>query len=166
MLGLNKGELFIEADGKTVPFTGINSFIAEDTKFNDKEIPSKKTYRFTSNASFEAEINYMDWPSFDALFPKSAFILEYNIPIMIQARWHKKARIRKKWLKRYGMKSDAIKAKCNATNLEYEPGHILEEQHDCSGICATFDSFTFETDSIEYIFRPDQKRKDIKIEWR
>jgi hypothetical protein len=76
------------------------------------------------------------------------FTMEYSIPIMVQARWHKKPRIRKKWLKRFGMKSDTVKVRANATVGEY---------HTDDG------SFDFETDNFEYIWRQDQKRKDLKI---
>ena len=93
------------------------------------------------------------------------FTMECFVPIMIQARWHKKPRIRKKWLKRFGMKPDTVKMRMDATALEYHPGHILDEQYDDRGICATFGSFEFETNNQEYLWRPDQKRKDLKIEF-
>ena len=36
------------------------------------------------------------------------YTMEYVTEIMMQARWHKKKRINKKWLKRYGMRSEKI----------------------------------------------------------
>lgn len=77
--------------------------------------------------------------------------MEYLIPIMVQARWHKKPRIRKKWLKRFGMKTDVIKVKVNATAGEY---------HTNDG------NFDFEIDDMQYFWRPDQKRRELKIEWQ
>lgn len=91
--------------------------------------------------------------------------MQYKMPIMVQARWHKKPRVRKKWLKRFGMKPDTVKVRSNVKVLEYHPGHILEEQYDPNGIYATFNSFDFETEKLEYIWRPDQMRKELKIEW-
>ena len=76
-------------------------------------------------------------------------VLKHQIPIMIQARWHKNKRINKKWQKRYGMKSDTVRIRANATIGEY---------HTDDG------SFDFEADELEYLWRPDQKRKGLKIE--
>lgn len=47
------------------------------------------------------------------------FTLVYYIPIMIQARWHKKARVNKKWQKRYGMKEDSVRVEADAKTIEY-----------------------------------------------
>jgi hypothetical protein len=68
---------------------------------------------------------------------------------MVQARWHKKTRIRKKWLKRFGMKLDTIKMKTDATVCSYnkEDGSI-----------------EFETDKVEYVFKPHHMRRGLKIE--
>lgn len=89
--------------------------------------------------------------------------LEYNIPIMIQARWHKRKRINKKWLKRYGMKPDVIKATMNIRECTYESGHIVGK--DDIGIRSTCDSWDFETDMPIYKYRPDQMRRNLKIQW-
>lgn len=89
--------------------------------------------------------------------------LEYNIPIMIQARWHKKKRINKKWLKRYGMKPDVIKATMNIRECAYEPGHIVGKND--TGIRSTYGSCNFETDMPVYEYRPDQMRRNLKIQW-
>ena len=89
--------------------------------------------------------------------------LEYNILIMIQARWHKKKRINKKWLKRYGMKPDVIKATMNIRECTYEPEHIIDK--DNTGIRSTYDSWNFETGMPVYEYRPDQMRRNLKIQW-
>ena len=87
----------------------------------------------------------------------------FEVPIMIQARWHKKKRINNKWLKRYGMKPDTIKATMNIRELTYNLGHIVDK--DEIGIRSTFDSWNFETDMAIYTYRPDQMRKNLKIEF-
>ena len=84
-------------------------------------------------------------------YQSSNFTLEFDHPIMIQARWHKKRRICKKWLKRYGMKPDVIKVKMKATTIEYD---------------ANNKDVNLETDGKrEYVLRLDQKRRGLKIEW-
>lgn len=102
---------------------------------------------------------------YNNIAPTGNFTLEYERPIMIQARWHKKARVRKKWLKRFGMKSDVVRVCADAKTLEYNPGHIIDEYKYDDGVCATFCSFEFEANNLRYIWRPDQKRKGLKIEW-
>ena len=36
------------------------------------------------------------------------YCVKFNIPILVQTRYHKKSRINKKWIKRYGFKKDLI----------------------------------------------------------
>lgn len=79
------------------------------------------------------------------------FTYVYYVPIMIQARWHKKARVRKKWLRRYGLKSDRVKVKCTGTFLTLD-GH--DDYWD----------FSMNADKLEYLWRPDQLRRGRKIE--
>jgi hypothetical protein len=105
----------------------------------------------TESASFSCEmtlagLEYLDYKPFE---PSENFIIEHNVGILVQARWHKKKRINKKWLKRYGMKSDTVKMKAMARTMSYNT-----ETGECE----------FETDKLEYIWRPDQKRKHLKIE--
>lgn len=84
-------------------------------------------------------------------YKQNNLALEFDRPIMIQARWHKKPRIRKKWLKRYGMKPDVVKVKMEATTVEYNTNSK---------------NVSFESDGKrEYVLRPDQKRRGLKIEW-
>ena len=89
----------------------------------------------------------------------------YEVPIMIQARWHKKNRINKKWLKRYGMKPDAIKVEMNIRALEYIPEHIDNESRCKTSPSYTYNSWNFETDIPIYKYRPDQMRRNLKIQW-
>lgn len=89
----------------------------------------------------------------------------YEVPIMIQARWHKKNRVNKKWLKRYGMKPDAIKAEMNIRALECIPEHIDNESKCKTSPSCIYNSWNFETDMPIYKYRPDQMRKNLKIEF-
>ena len=95
--------------------------------------------------------------------PKTPVKVYWDMPIMIQARWHKKSRVNKKWLKRYGMKPDVIKVEMNIKELTYEPGHTVG--YDETGIRSTFNSWNFETDIPIYKYRPDQMRRNLKIQW-
>ena len=108
-----------------------------------------------SNKEFTFETTYLNMSLFEKLFynpyQSSNFTLEFDRPIMIQARWHKKRRIRKKWLKRYGMKPDVVKVKMEAATIEYD---------------ANNKDVSLETNGKrEYVLRPDQKRRGLKIEW-
>lgn len=166
---LSSGSLYIR---------GINgeSELFVDDVYGIAELQTSATealsmyYNLKSSASLSYEIKHFDLDLLDKIcnnsVPTGHFVLQYQRPIMIQARWHKKPRIRKKWLKRYGMKPDVVEVKMDATALEYHPGHILDEQCYDRGICATFDSLGFETHNQEYVLRPDQKRRGIKIEWQ
>lgn len=89
----------------------------------------------------------------------------YEVPIMIQARWHKKNRINKKWLKRYGMKPDTIKVEMNIRALECIPEHIDNESRYKTSLSCIYNSWNFETDIPIYKYRPDQMRKNLKIQW-
>ena len=60
--------------------------------------------------------------------PYEKFDIEYNINVKIQSRWHKKKRIRKKWLNRYGMKPDTILLK-GKTDIEYRYGQTSNFDH-------------------------------------
>ena len=75
------------------------------------------------------------------------FIIEGEIPILIQARWHKKARIRKKWLKRYGYKEDRVK-----TIMKAKYGEFNTKTGECD----------IEVESVEYIFKPYQLQREVR----
>lgn len=89
----------------------------------------------------------------------------YEVPIMIQARWHKKNRINKKWLKRYGMKPDAIKVEMNIRALECIPEHIDNESGCKTSLSCIYNLWNFETDIPIYKYRSDQMRKNLKIKF-
>lgn len=102
-----------------------------------------------ASASFEIDMNKFDITN-NIINPYEKFSIECNMPIKIQSRWHKKKRIRKKWLKRYGMKPDTILFK-GKTDIECTPGDYY--------------NFNFNITEYEYVLRQDQMRRGIKIEW-
>lgn len=148
---LSKGTLFATVEGQTMTIGNGIPFTEEFDILSTSEIPAR-TYHM--NSILDCELLDVDLALLNDLccttLPNDKFIIEYEIPIMIQARWHKKPRIRKKWLKRFGMKPDIVKIKADATAGEY---------HTDDG------SFEFETDIPKYIWRPDQLRSGLKIEW-
>ena len=118
---------------------------------------SKEVLQFNHSASFEGKLT--DCSSLvnhvTDLYNKP-FYIECCIPILIQARWHKKRRINKKWLKRYGMKRDEVLVKCDVIsmyiNTECENPYEIEHK------------FNLDLDSMEYKFRPEQLRRNLKME--
>ena len=122
--------------------------------WSDKEEPQKTIKGFTNyremSFTFESPTIH-NQELFDKLLTpstSSAFTMEWDTPILIQARWHKNTRIRKKWLKRYGFVEDVVKtvAKANCGDYNKETGET-----------------NIDVDSIQYIWRPDQKRRGLKI---
>lgn len=148
---LNNGTLYmIESDGNQIKLGDNVSGNVEIDTCSPNEV-SDIYYNLTNAASvsFEmtlADLNCLDYKPFE---PAKNFSIEHNIEILVQARWHKKKRINKKWLKRYGMKSDTVKMKAEARTLSYN---------------TETSEWEFELDKLEYIWRPDQLRKNLKIE--
>lgn len=109
--------------------------------------------RFSADAdmSFECEMTINKNLMQQLCYPpvSDCYDLETYIPIMIQARWHKKPRIRKKWLKRYGTKSDKLKVMMRTNSMSITPldGYLIETE--------------FKLDDLQYKLRPDQKRRDL-----
>lgn len=147
-IGLGCGSLYLYRDSECVTLMDGVSLI-EESEFSAAEEPLKTYHLNQKSASFEVSIN--DFVLLDeAHSMPDKFTIEADVPIMIQARWHKKRRISKKWLKRYGMKPDVIKMQTDGVTGEYNPD---------SG------EFSFETKKMTYVLKPHQKRKGIKIEW-
>jgi hypothetical protein len=167
-INLSDGALYMKRADEAPVLLGDNVYGVAEVEMSADEV-TPMSYHLYNNASLSFEMQLPDLDLLNNLcgnpVPTGNFTLEYKRPIMIQARWHKKPRINKKWLKRFGMKPDTVKVCVDANVLEYHPGHILDEQYDDNGICATFNSFEFEANKQEYIFRPDQLRRGIKIEW-
>lgn len=150
---LGNGMLYMmEPDGRQSELGEIFSGDIEVDTLSPSEMP-EIIYNFqkAATASFSCEMTLadLDCLGYKPFEPTEKFSIEYNVGILVQARWHKKKRINKKWLKRYGMKHDTVKMKATARTLSYNI-----ETGDCE----------FEVDKLEYIWRPDQKRKNLKIE--
>ena len=147
----NKGDIFITMDGETTLFASGIPF-TEEAEISALENPTH-LYRFNDTPRVSLEVSGMNLALLDdycnTTMPNGKFTIEADINIMIQTRWHKKKRINKKWLKRFGMRQDTVKMIANATAGEY---------HTTDG------SFDFEIDTMEYSWRSDQKRKNLKIE--
>lgn len=147
---LDKGSLSISFGDKTIPL-GEGVPFTEEIELSAAENPPHLYHFHQPSVNFEISGDDLSWTNNFWRMPSSGerFIIEAYRHIMIQARWHKKVRIRKKWLKRFGMKSDTVKMRANA---------IAGEYHTDNG------NFEFETDAPEYLWRPDQLRRGLKIE--
>lgn len=150
---LNNGTLYmIDSNGVQSELGDISYGDIEIDTLSPNEIPdivcnlkNMKSASFSCETTF-TDLSYLNYKPFE---PTKTFNIEHNVPILTQARWHKKKRINKKWFKRYGMKSDTVKMKAVARRTSYniETGEL-----------------NFEADKLEYVWRPDQKRKHLKIE--
>ena len=119
---------------------------------------SKEKLSFNHEASFECEsIDCSSLLNYPNDYYNKPFDIEYYLPIMVQARWHKKHRINKKWLKRYGMKKDEVLVRCDVNSISpdnsYDPYNLVEST-----------GFNMELSNMQYKFRPDQLRRNLKIE--
>ena len=109
---------------------------------------------FNHSISFEGKIDYNSaLYSLAVDYNNKPLYAEYYIPILTQARWHKKHRINKKWLKRYGMKKDKLWVRCDINSVT--PQHPEDPYNPV---------INFELGNIQYKFRPDQLRKNLKME--
>lgn len=91
------------------------------------------------------------------------FTAEFDAPVLIQARWHKKWRTRKKWLKRYGMKEDTIRVTGMIESIEeipQEPAIGFCE----TGLIGTFSGYQYTFKEISFIFNEYQMRKGMMME--
>lgn len=152
---LGNGTLYMmEPNGNQIKFGNDISGLVEVDTLSADETPNI-SYSVTKdwNASLETSIeisaqdlSFLYTPTFKR---SEIFDIEHDVPILTQARWHKKKRINKKWLRRYGMKEDTAKMRAKAHILSYNT-----ETGECE----------FEVDKLEYIWRPDQLRRYLKIE--
>lgn len=147
----NSGSLYIvNSDNKPIELGG-NLDVSMEYELSASEI-TPISYKATQSVELSCEMSSIDFELLHNTFtlaPSGKFALQYYINIMVQKRWHKKARVNKKWLKRYGMKPDTVKSLADATALSYMPDG----------------SFEFESTNHRYILRSDQQRKGLKIVW-
>lgn len=146
---LNSGNWYIDGV-KSDCIIGVDLALTTESETSELTCISP---RFSADVemSFECEMTMNKNLMQQLCYPPSSdnYDLEAYIPIMIQARWHKKPRIRKKWLKRYGMKSDTVKIVIHVNSMSINPleGYLIETE--------------FKFDDFQYELRPDQKRRDI-----
>ena len=152
-ISFEKGSFYLTSfDGKSVPLADNISFTMDSGISASEVVPI--LYNANQSAEISCEIGSMDLEFLNNMCmfptPSSMFTLQYSRDILIQKRWHKKARINKKWLKRYGMKHDTVM--------------VLAD-----GVSTTWDksdgSFEFESSNHRYILRSDQQRRGVKIVW-
>lgn len=148
---LSDGTLYtVDSNGRQSMLGDVLCENVEVDTCNPNETPNIHYHLANAaNASLEVSAIDLDCLVYKPFEPSKDFWFEYDVEISIQARWHKKKRINKKWLKRYGMKPDTVKMRARARALNYE--YLAGE-------------FEFEADTFEYIWRPDQKKKYLKIE--
>ena len=155
MIELKSGSFtMLRDDEPFCEFNNVNGFIESEI---EPYSLGQESIKFNHEATFEAELETCS-PLMTYITDLSGrpFYIEYKTPIMIQARWHKKPRINKKWLKRYGMKKDYIVTKCDVISMtsNYECENLYEIEH----------KFNLSLDSMKYEFRPDQLRRNLKME--
>ena len=125
---------------------------------------SKEKLTFNHEASFECELmNCSSLFNFTTDPNDKLSYMECYAPIWVQARWHKKPRINKKWLKRYGMKKDEVLVRCEVDSIAldnsrepYDNPHNLVKPETAE--------FNISFSNMRFEFRPDQLRKNLKIE--
>lgn len=144
-----------ELDTKFLLFTNLNTGepfkleTCDSLVLNQEELSDNISFKETSSFSASGSINK---DSIDKLIessnPYTKFIVEGTTGVLIQARWHKKARIRKKWLKRYGYKESVVKifGAVKEGSVNTEAGEI-----------------NMDIDNIEYGWKPNQLRKGLDI---
>ena len=154
MISLNEGSLFY-ANGNMLAKLASGILYTDEIKTSNLEEPEIHWMMLSAKKdvglSFEIQAVDLDLLEQISKTPSysSNFTLIHKRTIMIQARWHKRHRINKKWLKRYGMKPDMVEVSYNAKAIDYDL---------CNG------NFDINTNNMKYHFKPHQKRKNIKIE--
>ena len=136
-------------------FSGIGNVTVESEI--DTSSLSKEVLSLNHEASFECELDCSPLLNQITDYYNKPYYVEYYIPIMIQARWHKKRRINKKWLKRYGMKKDKVLVRCDVDAISPDNSYDPYDLEKSGG-------FNIEISNMQYKFRPDQLRRNLRIE--
>jgi len=140
---------------ETISEYNLNNAVVE-TEVDTCSLSNEKL-SFTHEATFDVNAEDISLLNYVTDFNDNPLYIEYNTPIMIQSRWHKKKRINKKWLKRYGMKKDSILIKCDvesiSPNINHDPYYLTEHVE-----------YGMTLSNMQYKFRQDQLRKNLKIE--
>ena len=153
---LYHGDIYMLRDDESIlELNHINGFIESEIEPCSL---SQEVIKLNHNMIFSAEMTGYCKPitlATDHLW--NPIDIEYRIPIMVQARWHKKPRINKKWSKRYGMKKDSILVKAKVDSVTFDTKH--EDPYEIR-YTMTIDS----ANNMRYEYRPDQLRKNLKME--
>lgn len=156
MIELKSGSFtMLRNDEPICEFNNVNGFIESEI---EPYSLGQESIKFNREATFEAELESSSpLMTYTTNLSGRPFYIEYKTPIMIQARWHKKSRINKKWLKRYGMKEDYISVKCDVEsftpNTNYDNDYLTDHVE-----------YGMVLNNMQYKFRPDQLRKNLKME--
>ncbi len=157
MIELKSGSLTMLKDAEPIcEFNNVSGFVESEI---DPYSLSQESIKFNHEATFEAELeSYSPLMTYTEDLSGRPLSAEYDASIMIQARWHKKPRINKKWLKRYGMKRDKVRVKCDIDSISPDNSYDHYDLVESKG-------FNMELSNMQYKFRPDQLRKNLKMEW-
>lgn len=151
MIELKSGSICMLSGTEPIcKFNNVNGFVESDI---EPYSMSKEITKFDHEATFSAETMECS-PLMAYTTDLNPIYVEYSVPIMVQSRWHKKPRINKKWLKRYGMKKDSILAKARMDSITFDTER--ENQYELG--------YTMTLDKLHYEFRSDQLRKNLKME--
>ena len=149
-LGTGTLTMMDKETGEVYDWGEITPISLEQEVWSPNEEPNKTIKRVCNSATLSCLDATIDQDLFDGLCaPLSrslGFTIEGETPILIQSRWHKKARIRKKWLKRYGYKEDKVK-----TIMKSKYGEFNTETGECD----------IEIEGIEYQFKPYQLHREV-----
>lgn len=149
-LGAGTLTMMNKETGKIYDWGEISPMSLEREEWSPHEEPEKTIKGVFNSATISCIDTTINQDLFNELCKPSrslGFIIEGERPILIQAHWHKKARIRKKWLKRYGYKEDRVK-----TIMKAKYGEFNTETGECD----------IEVESIEYIFKPYQLQREVQ----
>ena len=152
MIEFGKGSLFYGGvDLVTHAFGDLTVTHTPISEYEEQEVSWKLFPITNSEVSFTMDsINSELLDKMTNTPMSDTFTIQYSKPIMIQARWHKRHRTNKKWLKRYGMKPDTVEVSYDATEFD-------DDCNECS--------FNIYASNMKYNFKPHQKRRNLKIEW-
>lgn len=139
---LNFSEPIMELDGVTI-----------ESEIEPSSLSQEKL-SLTHEATFECELtDFSPLLNCKTNHCSQPLELEYYMPIMVQARWHKKNRINKKWFKRYGMKEDFVRVRAKASSVTFDTERENPYEIECN----------MRVEDAQYEFRPDQMRRNLII---
>lgn len=153
MIELKSGSFTMLKDAEPIcEFNNTNGFIESEI---EPYSLGHEVLTFNHEATFEAELDdCAPLMTYTTDLSGRPINIEYSVPIMVQARWHKKPRINKKWLKRYGMKKDSVLVIARADSITFDTER--ENKYELG--------YTMTLDKLHYEFRPDQMRRNLKME--